>query len=276
MMIAAGCDVGSLTTKAVVLKNRKILGSAIIKSGPKPAESAAKVMEKIFDDAGLTGNEIAYCVGTGYGRDKIPFVDHAISEISCHARGAKWMVPSARTILDIGGQDCKVIKLDKEGNIEKFVTNDKCASGTGRFLDVMAKVMNMDVANLGALSIKSNSPITLASVCTVWAQADVIKQINSRRPVEDICAGISIAMANRVAMLANTLKIENDICMTGGVAKNDGVVKALNSILGCRIKPIRRIDPQLIGAVGAALFAQEKAKLNTGLTTGPNNNGETP
>jgi predicted CoA-substrate-specific enzyme activase len=138
MTITAGCDVGSLTTKAVVLKNRMILGTAIIKSGPRPAESAATVMEKIFEDTRLSAKNITYCVGTGYGREKIPFVDQALSEISCHARGARWMVPSARTLFDIGGQDCKVIQLDKEGRVEKFATNDKCASGTGRFLDVMA------------------------------------------------------------------------------------------------------------------------------------------
>ncbi len=258
MTIVAGCDVGSLTSKAVLIKNRRVLGSAILKSGPKPAKSAAQVMENVFEKTGLTQKDITCCVGTGYGREKISFVDDVVSEISCHAKGAKWLVPSTQTIFDIGGQDCKVIRLDKQGNLEKFVTNDKCASGTGRFLDVMAKVMNMEVSDLGKLSAKSNAPVTFASICTVWAQADVIKLINSRRPVEDICAGINTAMANRVSMLANTLKIENDICMTGGVAKNDGVITALNKILGCRIKRIRKVDPQLTGAVGAALFAMEK------------------
>ncbi len=258
MTIVAGCDVGSLTTKAVIIKNRKLLGSAIIRSGPRPAQSAAQVMEEALNKTGLSFNDIAFCVGTGYGREKIPFVNDAVSEISCHAKGARWVVPSARTVFDIGGQDCKVIKLDKQGNLEKFVTNDKCASGTGRFLDVMAKVMNIEASDLGRLSKKSTAPVTLASICTVWAQADVIKLINARRPAEDICAGINIAMANRVSMLANTVTVENDICMTGGVAKNEGVVKALNKILGCRIRQVKRIDPQLTGAVGAALFAGEK------------------
>ncbi len=258
MTIVAGCDVGSLTTKAVIIKNKRVIDYSIIRSGPKPAESAAQVMEKLFNKTEISQNDIDCCVGTGYGREKISFVDYAVSEISCHGKGAQWFVPSARTIIDIGGQDCKVIKYDKEGNLLKFVTNDKCASGTGRFLDVMAKVMNIEVSDLGKLSAKSIAPITFASICTVWAQADVIKHINSRRPAEDICAGINTAMANRVSMLANTLKIENDVCMTGGVAKNDGVVKALNKILGCKIKRIKRIDPQLIGAVGAALFALEK------------------
>lgn len=258
MSMVAGVDVGSLTTKAVIIKNNKIIGSAIIRSGPRPVESAEKVMEKLFNETGLDRKEIKRSVGTGYGREKIQFIDEAVSEISCHGKGARWFIPSVRTVIDIGGQDCKVIKLDTEGNLEKFVTNDKCASGTGRFLDVMAKVMNIDVAELGKLSEQSIQPIAFASVCTVWAQADVIKHINSRRPARDICAGINGAMANRVSMLTNTLKVENDICMTGGVAKNTGVVKALGRMLGCRIKRIKREDPQLIGAVGAALFAQEK------------------
>jgi predicted CoA-substrate-specific enzyme activase len=260
MTIAAGCDVGSLTTKTVVLDNKRILGAAIVRSGPKPAESAQQVMKKVFEETGLSQTDINCFVGTGYGRDKISFVDHAVSEISCHARGAKWLLPSTRTIFDIGGQDCKVIRLDNQGQVEKFVTNDKCASGTGRFLDVMAKVMNIEISELSSLSTRSKAPVSLASVCTVWAQADVIKLINNRHPAEDICAGINTAMANRVSMLANTLKIQKDVCITGGVAKNDGVVTALNKILGIRIRRIKRIDPQLTGAVGAALFAQEKIK----------------
>ena len=181
MTIAAGCDVGSLTSKAVVMNNRRVLGAAIIRSGPKPAESAARVMAAVFEQTGLAQKDVDFCVGTGYGREKIAFVDQAISEISCHAKGAKWLVPSTRTIFDIGGQDCKVIKLDPQGNLEKFVTNDKCASGTGRFLDVMAQVMNMEVSELGTLAAKSDAPVTFASVCTVFAQADVIKLINARR-----------------------------------------------------------------------------------------------
>ncbi|ETR73155.1 MAG: CoA-substrate-specific enzyme activase [Candidatus Magnetoglobus multicellularis str. Araruama] len=258
MSIAAGIDVGSLSTKAVIIKSNKIIGFAIIKSGPKPVESANKVMEQLLNQTGIVQSDIKRAVGTGYGREKITFIDNAISEISCHAKGAQFFVSSARTIIDIGGQDCKVIKLDQDGNIIKFITNDKCASGTGRFLDVMAQVMNIDVSELGKLSQKSTKPISFASICTVWAQADVIKHINSRRPAEDICAGINAAMANRVSMMTNAIKVEKDICMTGGVAKNQGVVKALSSILGCKIKRIKKADPQLIGAIGAALFAQEK------------------
>ncbi|BCS96685.1 2-hydroxyglutaryl-CoA dehydratase [Desulfoluna limicola] len=258
MSLVAGCDVGSLTTKAVIMRNGRVAGALVIPSGPRPAESAAEAMERLCAEMNIAVGDIKCCVGTGYGRESIPFIDTAVSEISCHGKGARWLVPSARTVIDIGGQDCKVIRIDGEGNIVKFVTNDKCASGTGRFLDVMAKVMNIDASRLGTLGATSNAPVTFPSTCTVWAQADVIKHINARCPPEDICAGINTAMANRVSMLANALKVENDICMTGGVAKNEGVVNALSRILGRRIKRTRRADPQLTGALGAALFAGDR------------------
>ncbi len=258
MSFVAGCDVGSLTTKAVIMSKRRITAASVIRSGPNPVQSAEVVMEKICAQAGIRLDEIACCIGTGYGRERIAFVTDTVSEIACHGRGAQWVIPSTKTVIDIGGQDCKVIKLDPKGNVIKFVTNDKCASGTGRFLDVMAKVMNIETDELGKLSVKSTAPIPFASVCTVWAQADVIKHINARRRPEDICAGINAAMANRVSMLANTMKIEDDICITGGGAKNDGVVAALSQILGRRIKRIKRVDPQLAGAIGAALMAGER------------------
>jgi predicted CoA-substrate-specific enzyme activase len=259
MSIVAGCDVGSLATKAVIMERRRVLAAVVVRSGPKPGASACEALDQALAQCGRTAGEVACCVGTGYGREKIGFVDDTLSEISCHAKGARFLVPSAHSIIDIGGQDCKVIQLDAAGRLVKFVTNDKCASGTGRFLEVMAKVMHLPVERLGALSLQSRDPITLASMCTVWAQADVIKHINARRPAEDICAGINTAMANRVAMLANALRLENDICMTGGVAKNKGVVNALARILGKRIKEIKPLDPQLTGALGAALIAAEKA-----------------
>ena len=258
MSIVAGCDVGSLTTKAVLIKQNRVICDVVIRSGPKPGESANRVMDALVEKAGISRNDISCTVGTGYGREKMGFVHEAVSEISCHAKGAHWMIPTARTVIDIGGQDCKVMRIDESGDVVKFVTNDKCASGTGRFLDVMAGVMNIDVDRLGKMSRQSKAHIAFASMCTVWAQADVIKHINERRPAADIGAGINTAMANRVAMLANALHVEEDICMTGGVAKNDGVVNALSKILGRRIKRVRRVDPQLTGAVGAALFAAEK------------------
>lgn len=256
-MITAGCDVGSLTSKAVLMKNNRIIGSHIIKSRVKPETSAREAMEGAFNQSGVSADQITCCVGTGYGRDKIPFINHAISEIACHGKGAKWLMPSVRTIIDIGGQDCKAMKIDDTGKVVKFITNDKCASGTGRFLEVMARVLGINIEDLGLLSKKAKKPILLASTCTVWAQADVIKYLNSGYAVEDIGAGINTAMANRIAILANTIKAEKDISMTGGVAKNEGVVATLSKTIGQKIKVARKADPQLAGAIGAAIFAKE-------------------
>lgn len=258
MMIVAGCDVGSLTAKAVIMKNKKIMGSAIIKSKPRPQDSADAVMEKALAAAKLASKDIQYCIGTGYGREKIEFVNDIASEIKCHGKGARWMLPSVETIIDIGGQDCKAMRIDENGNVARFSTNDKCASGTGRFLEVMAKVLNINIDELGKLSKKSKDPITLSSTCTVWAQADIIKYINSGVPVEDIGAGINAAMATRVAILVNAVRPKGDIFMTGGVAKNTGVVSILGKLIGNPIKKVRKADPQLAGAIGAALLSMEK------------------
>jgi predicted CoA-substrate-specific enzyme activase len=165
-------------------------------------------------------------------------------------------------VIDIGGQDCKTMKIDTDGNVTRFNANDKCASGTGRFLEMMAKVLGVDIDDLGRLTARAKSPITLASACTVWAQADVIKYINSGVPIEDIGAGINTAMAQRVAILVNSVKPEGDIFMTGGVAKNIGVVSTLEKLLGRKIKKTRKADPQIAGAIGAALLSIEKINGN--------------
>jgi len=256
-MIVAGCDVGSLTSKAVVLNSSRILGQVIIKSGFKPEESAHQVMEEALSRAGLSMKDIGFCVGTGYGRDRIPFVGKSVSEIACHAKGAQLLMPTARTVIDIGGQDCKAIKLDAKGNVVKFFTNDKCAAGTGRFLEVMAKILGISLDELGTLSRQARSPLSLASTCTVWAQAEVIHHLNARKSKADIASAVNQAMAGRVAILARSVGIEKDVCMTGGVAKNTGVVSALEKQLNVNIRRLRT-DPQIVGALGAAVFAKQR------------------
>ena len=258
--IVAGCDVGSLTSKAVILSGNRIIGKKIIKSKPRPKDSAEKVMAEALADAGLTEASIECCIGTGYGREKIPFVKETVSEIRCHAMGAGWLLPSVRTVIDIGGQDCKTMKIDSRGQVERFMTNDKCASGTGRFLEVMARALGIGIDELGNHTRLSRSPVTLAATCAVWAQADVIQYLNNGIPVEDIGAGINIAMASRVAILVNAVKPEGDILMTGGVAKNQGVVATLEKLIGQKIKKTRKADPQLAGAIGAACIALLKMR----------------
>ena len=258
MTLTAGCDVGSLTSKVVIMRQRRIVGASVIKSRVKPGESAEQALQQALADAGADRGDIAACVGTGYGRERIPFVDATRSEIACHGRGARWLLPSARTVIDIGGQDCKAMRIDARGKVEKFLTNDKCASGTGRFLEVMARVLDVDMADLGGFSRVSRTPIRLASTCTVWAQADVIKYLNTGTPVEDIGAGVNAAMAHRVAILVNAVKPRREVVMTGGVAKNAGVVATLEKLLNRRIRNVRKADPQLAGAIGAALLAEDE------------------
>ena len=261
-MMSAGCDVGSLTTKAVILNNTRVISHALIPSSFNPGKSAAEVMDMALNAAGLTLKDIGFCVGTGYGREKIPFVGKAVSEIACHARGAHWLLPSIRTIIDIGGQDCKAIRIDETGNIVRFVTNDKCASGTGRFLEVMAKLLGLTLEELGSLSAQARNPITLAATCTAWAQAEVIVHLNQNTPKADLAAGINQAMAARVAILAKSVGVEKDVCMTGGVAKNAGVLEAMEKQLNVPMRRLR-LDPQVMGALGAAVFARDMAGRNS-------------
>lgn len=257
-MTVAGCDVGSLTAKAVVLNDRRILSYAIQRSMARPEESARSVMEKALSGASLSFEDIRYSVATGYGRENIPFANDAVSEISCHSRGALWLMPGIRMIIDIGGQDCKAIRLDGDGRVAKFTTNDKCAAGTGRFLEVMAKLLGLSLEDLGTLSLRARNPMDLAAACTVWAQTEVIYHLNNGAPIEDIAAAINQAMAKRVAMIANSLGVERNICITGGVAKNAGVVSHLEKLLGVKLKRPPKVDPQAIGALGAAVLARER------------------
>jgi predicted CoA-substrate-specific enzyme activase len=260
-MIVAGCDVGSLTTKAVILNNTRVISHALIPSSFNPEKSASEVMDRALSAAGLTMKDIGFCVGTGYGRDRIPFVGKAISEIACHAKGAHWLLQSVRTIIDVGGQDCKAIRLDEKGNIVRFITNDKCASGTGRFLEVMAKLLGLELDDLGKLSAQARNPISLAATCTAWAQAEVIMHLNSNTSKADLASGINQAMAARVAILAKTVGVQKDVCMTGGVAKNAGVLEAMEKQLGVPLRRLR-VDPQVMGALGAAVFAKDMAGKN--------------
>ncbi len=256
-MVVAGCDIGSLTAKSVILSQGNILAAKVIKARSRPAESARDVMDMALSEANLTMKDVSCCVGTGYGRKQIDFVDDVKSEISCHAKGANYFLPTVKTVIDIGGQDCKIIRVDMNGKVVKFNTNDKCAAGTGRFLEVMADVLALSLEEMGKNPTKAKHVEPLASTCTVWAQAEVIRHVNDGKPVHEIIASINQAMAYRVAVLVNAAGVEKDVCMTGGVSKNVGVMKSLQDKIGVKIKKTR-MDPQLIGAFGAAVFAGEK------------------
>lgn len=258
-MIYAGCDVGSLTGKAVIMDGEDIIASECMRVRPRPEQTAREVMLKALEKAGLNLDSIDYCVSTGYGRERIPFANSSISEISCHGRGAHWANPGVRTVIDIGGQDCKVIRVDKLGYMTDFVMNEKCAAGTGRFLEGMAKVLGLNLEELGPLGLIGKTPVSITKTCTVLAQFDVICMISEgRSSTEDIAAGIARAMAERILKMAKRVGIQKKIAMTGGVAKNVAVVNKLQEVLGIELIEFASLDPQIIGALGAALFARER------------------
>jgi len=259
-MIVAGCDVGSLTGEAVILKDDSILAHEIMRVRPRPELTAHEVTSRALARARLDFKDLDYCVSTGYGREKIPFADSSISEISCHGKGAHWVNPDVRTVIDIGGQDCKVIRVDKMGYMVDFVMNDKCAAGTGRFLEGMAKVLGVDLEDLGPLGLKSGSPVRITKICTVLSQFDVMCQLNDGAEREDIAAGIGRAMADRILKMAKRVRVQQEVAMTGGVAKNTMVLKSLEEVLGMELYQPESVDPQIVGALGAALFARERCE----------------
>ena len=256
-MIVAGCDVGSLSAEAVIMKDGQIVSAEIIRVRPRPEQSATDVMDAALQKAGLSYEDIEYCVSTGYGRERIPFAKNNISEISCHGKGAQWLVPSVRTVIDVGGQDCKAIRIDDNGKLVNFVMNDKCAAGTGRFLEFMAKVLGVSIEDLGPLALNSEEKVIVTNVCSIFAESEVLHYVYEGKKSADVASGINHSMAERVNSLAKRVGIEKDICITGGVAKNISVVKNLEELLG--LEPERLpVDPQIVGAVGACLFAKEE------------------
>ena len=258
-MLVAGCDVGSLTAEAVIMENGKILGSEIIRVRPKAEQSARDVMDRVLSKLDLKYDDLAYTIATGYGRETIPFANGNISEISCHGRGANFLIPEIRTVIDVGGQDCKAIRVDGQGNLEDFVMNDKCAAGTGRSLELNSEALGVDVSELGSLSLESTENITITNQCSIFTELEIMHLLMEDKSVADIAAGINEAMARRVKMLVGKVGIKNEIGMTGGVSKNIGVVKSLEQTLGAKFVEFPE-DPQIIGALGAALFAADRAE----------------
>jgi len=264
-MIVAGCDVGSLTAKAVLMRDGTIIGAAITRTGPVPEASANAAMQLALDQAGVTLDAVAHCVGTGYGRRRITFGDTIESEIACHARGAVWQVASVRTVIDIGGQDAKAIRLDERGKVLQYQYNDKCAAGTGRFLEVIADALGIDLDALGPLSEQATEHLTLSNQCVVFAETEILSLVNEGRETADIVCAMHRAVARRAAAMARGIGIglagAGDVAMTGGVAKNSGMFEALREALGMPL--VRVPHPQLNGAIGAALAAADAAGRST-------------
>lgn len=263
-MIVGGCDVGSATGKAVVMKDGEVVSYVIIPSTTKPELTARKVMDEAIEKAGLSSlDDLEYIVGTGYGRLKVPFANENISEITCHARGAHWMTPAVRTVVDIGGQDCKVMSLDDKGRVIEFVMNDRCAAGTGRFFEAMARVLDCGLEGLSHLALQGKNPATITSQCSVFAESEVVTLVNEGIELADIVAGLHNSIAGRLNSMVRKVGLVEEVALTGGCAKNEGLRKALEGKLGVSVTKLPQ-DPQIAGAVGAALIAEERIDARSG------------
>ena len=253
--IFAGVDVGSLTTKSVIVSNGTILGHGLIPTGINTEENGLKALQKALDAAKLTRDDLKYIVATGYGRISAPYANKTVTEITCHAKGAHYLHPGTRTIIDMGGQDCKAIRLDEDGNVIDFAMNDKCAAGTGRFLEVMANVFKVKLNDLGPLALKAKEIVPMSSTCTVFAESETISLLARGEKPENILKGIHHAIANRVSGMFSRVGLESDVFFLGGVAKNVGMKAALEEVLKAKIVA-PEYDPQLVGALGAAILAK--------------------
>ena len=252
--IVAGVDIGAATAKAVILRNGDVLSCAIIPTGHSVVRATGAVIEEALQKSGLSMDQVKYVISTGYGRRAVPFANKVLTEIICHAVGVNSMMPNARTIIDIGGQDSKVIGLDDSGNVGNFVMNDKCAAGTGRFLEVMAGVLDVELSEMGSISLLSKAPCRITSTCTVFAESEVVSLRADGRSRGDVLAGIHRAVALRVVIMGRSVGFRDEVVFTGGVAKNVAVKRALEDEIGVKI--LVPEEPQIIGALGAAVLAK--------------------
>lgn len=258
MIYGAGVDVGSTQTKAVILDaGRNIVARVLIATGANVTRAGERAFVAACEAARLPREAVGYVVGTGYGRYKVTFGDAQITEITCHARGAHSLFPATRTVIDMGGQDTKAIKVGADGSVMDFSMNDKCAAGTGRFLSAAADVTGVSLDDIGTLSLAAKNPVRLTSVCTVFVESDIMSYLAQRKTVEDILGGVHKAIASRTMSLVRRVGVEEEITFTGGVSRNLGMVRGLEAVLG---KPINvHPDGHFMGALGAAIFALERA-----------------
>ncbi|MEW6034787.1 MAG: acyl-CoA dehydratase activase [Chloroflexota bacterium] len=259
----AGVDVGAATAKTVIICDGRVLAYSIMPTGHSVPRTAETVTKQALDKVGLSLADLRYIISTGYGRNSVPFANKAVTEIICHGKGAYHLRPAVRTIVDIGGQDSKVIGLGENGNVTDFAMNDKCAAGTGRFLEVMAQVLDLSIEEMGPVSLTSKAPCQISSTCTIFAESEMVSLRAEGRSREDLVAGIHRSVVSRVAVMGRSVGFRREVMFTGGVAKNVGVRKFLEDELGMEV--IVTEEPQIMGALGAALLAG--AELNASLTS---------
>ena len=258
MMYSAGIDVGSTQTKGIILDERRnIIARALTMTGANVTRAGENCFQEALKLGGVRREDIAYVVGTGYGRYKVTFGDAQITEISCHARGACYLFPNTKTVIDMGGQDAKGIRVGPDGDVKDFVMNDKCAAGTGRFLGSAAEALLLNLDDIGPISLKAKNPVRLTTVCTVFVESDIMSYLAQNKKVEDILGGVHSAIAARTVSLIRRVGIEPEVTFTGGVSRNVGMVSALEEKLGMKVNVSP--DSHYVGALGAAIFALERA-----------------
>lgn len=257
MRFAAGVDVGSTQTKAVMMEESSgIVGRMIVDTGANVSKAAENAFIALCREVHVDPRDVGFVVGTGYGRYKIAFGNAQMTEISCHARGAHHVFPNTRTVIDMGGQDSKAIRVGEDGEVLDFVMNDKCAAGTGRFLSNAADVLGISLDEVGPLSLQATRPVKITTVCTVFVESDILSYLAQGKKAADILGGVHLAIAKRTVSLARRTTLEPAITVTGGVARNIGMVKALEDVLGTQLQV--STDSHFTGAIGAALYALEK------------------
>jgi len=261
-MIFLGIDIGSLSCDAVLIDEKKnILSSSVIPTGVRNIESIAQVKKNVLDASGILETDIKSIISTGYGRTRVKERDGAVTEITCHAKGIKHMIPETQILIDIGGQDSKAMCLNPDGNVVDFAMNDKCAAGTGRFLEAMARALEVDINQLGDLDKGATSDLVLSSMCTVFAESEVVSLIASGTAQKEIAKGLNRAIAARTHSLVKRVARDTSnlvVSMSGGVARNRGVVKAIAKSMG--LKKVNTPEtPDIVGALGAAIIAFEKS-----------------
>ncbi len=255
-LLTVGIDIGSLSAQAVLVSERKLVSYSNIVAGVDSAETAWRVLDMALADAKLTREDIKFAVGTGYGRYLVPFANRNVTEITCHARGANYFFPKVRTVLDMGGQDCKAIRCDEGGRVKQFLMNDKCAAGTGRSMEVISKLLNVKLEDIGPLSLDiKEQPPRLSSSCVVFARSEALRLIRSGVPRNEVLAAYCDALTRRILLLIGRIGMEEDFVISGGIAKNIGVVKRIEDSLG--VKAHICFEPQIVGALGAALIAED-------------------
>ncbi len=259
MIYAAGVDSGSTQTKGIIVdEDGKIVGRALLDTGANTVRSSERAFRAALENAGVEANAVKYTVGTGYGRYKITFGNTQITEITCHAKGAHHVFPGTCTVVDIGGQDTKGIRVGQDGEVVDFVMNDKCAAGTGRFLGVAAEVLDLPLDDLGPISLEAKKPVDISSTCTVFAETEIMSYLAQKKKLEDILMGMHLAIAARTVSLVRRIGMNQQVTFTGGVSRNRGMVHALEEALETPLNVSE--ESQYMGAIGAALFALERAR----------------